>query len=207
MRQYKCPSCKKVFSMNDGSRLSNPNTCCGYKAPEGSPFSRTMWPSLEVKHVMKFLNELNLDEFEYRRVAMVFLCATLETLLQEALYDLLPSYTSSLLLAENLLKRSEGLEARLKLFTALNEKSVHKILKANGMESFWTDWKSLADARNHIGHGTFFHTPVKPGVDLETEEKRLITAVKEDMLKAFTFIVNGIKPIEPPAKPLEQVSE
>lgn len=181
LQQYQeCMKCGAIYPWADRPDASKPTPCCS------SDEALFEWPELTVATMLKLVAEQDLTDHDQRKIAVVFLAATLEQLQDQAIMGLLlPKHIKTKEAAIALLEANEGKSRRSALIKKLSGKSLNEILQPLGLDRLVNDWNSLAAIRNKVAHGNFFSTPLS-----EPEEIELIKRVYADCLPASAAIHN-----------------
>lgn len=112
----KCPSCNNIFHdpKRETVKLVNPAPCCG-KTGE----MRSHWPSLDIMILIDIVEKHNTNDFKEEKVAVVFVCTILESLLEEVLWELLITDGNSVKTSEILMDSYTGRNKRITLFNKI----------------------------------------------------------------------------------------
>lgn len=175
-----CPACRQVVFDPDRqlARLDQSARCCG-----ASGEARILWPSPETYGILEIAKKQQLDSWEGKRVAIVFLATALEMFLESVLWELLEAQNSSTLHSEVVLDGYQGRERRVELFKVLSGASVSEVLKAKNLEIFLADWGVIIKARNDIVHGKY-------SSERNDDPKASIKRVIEKCFDAFAELHN-----------------
>jgi hypothetical protein len=151
-RRYIACSCGEIVSdrNRDLSRLDVAMPCCGL-AGGGV---RMLWPSLG-KSPLELAAGLDVTTDEGIRAACIFLCASLEALLEDHLWFLLHRLGVHKISADAIMKRVDGRKRMLDLFKDLTGVSAHGALDTKGLGPWFKRWEELVAARNELSHGNW----------------------------------------------------
>ena len=175
-----CPACGKVIFRLPAS--DEPAPCCG-----ASGESRIIWPSLEVHKFLEFVYNQDFKSFDERRIAIVFLCAALELLLEQSIWKLLGAHVKSREVAEFVIDITRGRDKRIQLYNELSDCPLGNLLESKGIPTFLNDWNRLSKLRDNIIHGNYY-------ADMENETDP-IQSVLQDCLKVFAEVHNDVQRI------------
>jgi hypothetical protein len=158
-----------------------PTPCCNIPRGDCDP-----WPTIEIFKLWKFVSDQDLDSLDGQRQAIIFLCITLEMLLEFSLRELLTIHTDSQDLVEAVLNSYHGRERLIELYKKLSDRPLGKLFESNKkLNTFLKDWGKIAEARNKIIHGGNY-----PKLH---EAVELVPSILEKCLNAFAEVNNDIQ--------------
>lgn len=177
-----CPSCHKVF-FNVSYKMfavNEPAPCCGAFGE-----ARGIWPGFSADKFLEIVHDQDLRSAQGQRIAIVFLHATLELLIEQSLWELLNGlHQQSNVASEALLDCHQGWERRVELYKKLRGRSLHQVLSDNGHDAFYQNSRILKKARNQIVHGSYYHKA--------SEDNELIEQMRNNCIRAFACIHNDL---------------
>lgn len=178
----KCPSCNQIFKdpHKITTNLSNPTPCCTAREE-----MRELWPPLDILILKDIVEKQDINDYKQRKVAIVFVCTILESLLEEVILTLVTYHYKSNRAIEALLDAYQGRNKRINLFNKLNANKLSEILKSIGNNSFLTEWDTMARLRNEVVHrGSYKNRDSKVDVIIKT--------LLDNCIDVFAIINNEI---------------
>lgn len=175
----RCPRCRKV---SESLAIANePTPCCNIPREDCEP-----WPTIEIYRMLEFVSDQDLYSKDGQRQAIVFLCTTLEMLLEISLRELLEFYTDSGELIEVVLDGYQGRTSRIRLYNKLSIRPLKRLLKSKEeFKTFLKEWELIAEVRNQIVHRGEY-SKLHEAVDL-------IPSILERTFRAFIEVNNEIQ--------------
>lgn len=150
-----CNVCSKAIADNGSDSTSDPAPCCGGMG------TRTMWPPHSYTGPLGLLKRVDFDTDDGARTGCLFLAALLESLLEEALWNMLQrNVPANVVLA--VMDRASGRDKLLGIYKRLVGMSAAQVLEAEGRGTWFEDWQALVQARNDLAHGGWHTTKPLP---------------------------------------------
>jgi hypothetical protein len=144
-----------------------------------------MWPSHSYRGPLDLLKKLDFDSDDGARTGCLFLSAVLESLLEDALWNMFQQGNVQANVTLTFMARLNGRKALLDAYKGLVGKSAADVLGEAGLASWWNDWEALVSARNGLAHGGW-HTR-----ELKKPLPALVKATWEDSLRALACLRNA----------------
>jgi hypothetical protein len=167
----RCLECRVVWQQGDRSQPYVPCPTCG--APGQA---RTIWPSISAQSLLSSVLEHELSDQESRVAAIVATTTFLETLLDDALGNLLEREGASYELRARLVGEVEAVDGRLSIVEQLLGTEVGDIAAELDAGWFMDEWKQYRRMRRNAGHqGNLYTFPADLRKDLE---RITVTGVK-----------------------------
>jgi hypothetical protein len=176
-----CPTCG-IVTHDPALNLADkdiPAPCCG-----ASGETRGLWLPLPAVALLNLVENQDRHKDEGRRIAVVFLAAAVEILLEDVLSHLLRLHTTSDALVEATLDGYQGVARRRDLFNRLSARPMGEILIDKRLKEFLADWQSLIELRNKLAHGHAFVT--------SSRHDDLIRRVEGRACEAFAELENAV---------------
>lgn len=166
----RCPECRMVSQQGD-PRMYVPCPTCG-----ASGQARTIWPPMPAQSLLGSVLERELSDQESRVAAIVSATTLLETLLDDAVWNLLEREGASYELRARVVGGVETVDGRLSLVEQLLGTEVGDIAAELDVGWFMDEWKQYRRMRRNVGHhGNLYTFPS----DLQQGLERItVTGVK-----------------------------
>jgi hypothetical protein len=105
-------------------------------------------------------------------------------MLEDVLDELIRQHTDSEALREAILDGYQGVDRRRDLFRRLGGISLGKLLTEDWGQEFLRDWRTLAERRNKVAHGSYYYRG--------SEDGALLSRVQINLLRAFAEMENYV---------------
>ena len=152
MDYFQCKECEQISSENE-IRFGKVDKKCPYC---GIIDEVNIWPSAEIRELIKVVNNYNQNSIEYGFIASVFISTALEILLEQLLYIMAIenlSYDEADHLVSIILDFNQGRSRRLTLYKRLGFDSFETEVSKMGYKGFLVEWDKIAETRNKCVHG------------------------------------------------------
>jgi len=175
-----CNVCSKAVNAPklDLVAVGDPAPCCG-----GTGI-RTMWPSHRYKGPLDLLRKLDFETEDGARTGCLFLSAFLESLLEDALWNMLQRNVPANVVL-TVMDRVDGRDKALNVYKRLVGKSAAQVLEGEGLGAWYQDWQELVLARNDLAHGAWQTRPLKKALPV------LVNGVRQGSLQAMAMLRNA----------------
>ncbi len=193
IKYLKCPFCHYVFPEKKMELHSFEDPCPNCKKSTGQC---GRWPLVAIENLLEIAKNQKLNNYHEKVICIVFLCITLEALLEVVLYELIKTQKS-----KRDLQKIWGWKKKCDEYKRLSGCSLKEFLCSKGYNSFYDDWVKLVEARNKIVHGSFFSRIIENKIindEIENriinkKENKIINKISDNCLKVFVEVHNDIQ--------------